>query len=190
MKDKDTFSRILDTAESIIREKGIEGLSMREISARIGLSAPAAYRHFAGKDEIVKEIINRGYQKFVAGLTEARSGIMDPEKLLEATLSYYLRFWTSDRKGFAIMASRSTASNDLCGDAIRAGSFGDIPELVSKILQEKVSREKAFETGRWIAVSLQGATASIIAEFPADGNEKTLIDSAVRFLMSAVRAMK
>jgi AcrR family transcriptional regulator len=196
MTEKDTWSRILNAAESIIREKGIDGLSMREISARIGLSAPAAYRHFAGKDEIVNEIIVRGYRKFITGLQEVRSGITDPKSLLEATLRYYLRFWTSDRKGFAIMTSRSTASKDLSGDAIRAGSFGDIPQLVSKILQSKGSQEKAVETGRWVAVSLQGATASIIADFPPDGTESATyedsvnkaIDSAVRFLMNAVRA--
>ena len=188
MTEKDTYSRILDAAESILREKGIDGLSMREISARIGLSAPAAYRHFASKDEIIKEIINRGYHTFLAGLIEARSGITDPERLLEVTLHHYMRFWTSDRKGFAIMASRSTAPKEISGEGIRAGSFGDIPELVSKILESKVSTETAAETGRWIAVSLQGATASIVAEIPSDDAANNLIDSAVRFLMNAVRA--
>jgi len=163
---------------------------MREISARIGLSAPAAYRHFASKDEIIKEIINRGYHTFLAGLIEARSGITDPEKLMETTFCHYMRFWTSDPKGFAIMASRSTAPKDLSGEAIIAGSFGDIPELVSKILESKVSTETAAETGRWIAVSLQGATASIVAEDASGDTINSLIDSAVRFLMNAVRAAK
>ena len=44
LEPADTRTRILDAAEEIARNQGLNALSMRAIADRIGLSAPAAYR--------------------------------------------------------------------------------------------------------------------------------------------------
>ncbi|MER5219540.1 TetR/AcrR family transcriptional regulator [Streptomyces flaveus] len=44
---------LLDAAEALVREKGVVGWSLREASARVGVSPSAAYHHFASRDALV-----------------------------------------------------------------------------------------------------------------------------------------
>lgn len=98
MKDTrdDTRSRLLDAAEALAREGGLAAISMRSIALRVGLSAPAAYRHFTGKEALVEAMIGRGQERFLNGLRAARQGAAGPESLLERSLRYYLGFWLDD----------------------------------------------------------------------------------------------
>ncbi|MCF7824665.1 MAG: TetR/AcrR family transcriptional regulator [Candidatus Marinimicrobia bacterium] len=50
-------TQIIQAAVVIIAENGIQGLTMKNIAAVIGISEPALYRHFSGKHEILSGII-------------------------------------------------------------------------------------------------------------------------------------
>lgn len=50
-------TQIIQAAVAIIAEKGIQGLTMKNIAAVIGISEPAIYRHFTSKNEILSGII-------------------------------------------------------------------------------------------------------------------------------------
>jgi AcrR family transcriptional regulator len=43
---------ILEAAMSVFTERGYDGGSMREIASRVGVTEPALYRHFSGKEAI------------------------------------------------------------------------------------------------------------------------------------------
>jgi AcrR family transcriptional regulator len=50
--------QILDEAINLINEKGIQGLTIKNLSKKIGISEPALYRHFESKIEILLSILN------------------------------------------------------------------------------------------------------------------------------------
>ena len=50
-------TQIIQASVAIIAEKGIQGLTMKNIATAIGISEPAIYRHFASKNEILSGII-------------------------------------------------------------------------------------------------------------------------------------
>ena len=50
----DLRNALLDSAEALIRERGADGWSLREASARIGVSPSAAYHHFDSRDALVR----------------------------------------------------------------------------------------------------------------------------------------
>jgi len=50
-------TEIVDAASAVFGERGYAGGSMREIAARIGVSEPALYRHFAGKEALFVTVI-------------------------------------------------------------------------------------------------------------------------------------
>ena len=185
----DTRTRILDAAEAICRAGGLGSLSMRAIAERIGLSAPAAYRHFKGKREILEAMIFRGYGNFLEGLAKARRGLADPSDELAATVRYYLRFWSRDRRGFLLALEWERDKTSLTGGAISKGSFGDLPELTARILGEGRDRTEAAQLARWTAATLYGMTLSLVQDEelpPARAN--ALIDSAAAYLVGAVQA--
>ena len=47
---------IINVALKLINEKGIQGLTMKNLSKEIGISEPAIYRHFENKIEILLAI--------------------------------------------------------------------------------------------------------------------------------------
>ncbi|MDI2131348.1 TetR/AcrR family transcriptional regulator [Yinghuangia seranimata] len=52
----DLREALLDAAEALVRERGADGWSLREASARVGVSPSAAYHHFGSRDELVRAL--------------------------------------------------------------------------------------------------------------------------------------
>ena len=55
----DLRSALLDAAEALIGERGVDGWSLREASVRIGVSPSAAYHHFDSRDALVRALSDR-----------------------------------------------------------------------------------------------------------------------------------
>lgn len=63
---------ILDAAASLLRHRGYEATTVREIATKVGIKAGSIYHHFPSKDAIVGEVVNEGvrvvYAKVVGAL--------------------------------------------------------------------------------------------------------------------------
>lgn len=57
----ETRREILRAARAIFRAEGGEGMTMRRVAAGAGITAPAIYRHFAGRDELLEEVAEVGF---------------------------------------------------------------------------------------------------------------------------------
>jgi AcrR family transcriptional regulator len=55
----DLRDALLDAAETLIREQGVDDWSLREASARVGVSPSAAYHHFKSRDSLVRALSDR-----------------------------------------------------------------------------------------------------------------------------------
>src|SRR5580765_6019172 len=69
---------LLDEALTTIRKHGVEGLTLREIGARVGVSRTALYRHFADKRALLAAVATEGFrtlrQQLVAAWEEGGRG--------------------------------------------------------------------------------------------------------------------
>ncbi len=54
---------LLAAARTLLESKGIEGLSLRELARRAGVSPNAPYRHFADKTELLAAIAEEGFRE-------------------------------------------------------------------------------------------------------------------------------
>lgn len=54
----------IDEAINIITSDGIDNLSLRQVSRRLGVSHQAPYKHFPSRDHILAEVVSRMYQTF------------------------------------------------------------------------------------------------------------------------------
>jgi AcrR family transcriptional regulator len=87
----DTRARLLAHARAVYLEGGAAHFSLREVARRVGISAPAVYRHFDNKDALLGAVCDEGFRTFSSYLLRA---LAEPTPLarLRASGDLYLRF--------------------------------------------------------------------------------------------------
>lgn len=65
---------IVRAATSLLAERGIDGASMRDIAEAAEVREAAIYRHFAGKDDLAREIFLSWYGWYCEKLRDIVSG--------------------------------------------------------------------------------------------------------------------
>lgn len=78
-------------AIAIIETDGVERLSLREVSRRLGVSHQAPYKHFASRDHILAEVVRRMFDDFAAHL-DRRPQTGDPQADLRSMGHAYLSY--------------------------------------------------------------------------------------------------
>lgn len=100
-----TRDAILSAAVEIIREKGAEKLSLREIARRIDYSPAGLYEYFGSKDEIIQAICLQGNERLSQYLGSVDDSLPFEEYIFELA-QQYIQFAVQDRDYFLLMFSR------------------------------------------------------------------------------------
>lgn len=83
-----THQAIIDAARQIIREAGIDGLSMRAIAERIDYSPAGLYEYFSSKEEIVGVVCEQNFERLAQQLTQVDQTLSPTDYMLELGLAY------------------------------------------------------------------------------------------------------
>ncbi|MDI3423008.1 SACE_7040 family transcriptional regulator [Streptomyces luteolus] len=93
--------QILKEAARLFAERGFHGVGVDEIGAAVGISGPGLYRHFAGKDAMLAELLVGISGRLLTGgkrrAAEARSGGDAAEVLLDSLIEGHIDFALDDR---------------------------------------------------------------------------------------------
>ena len=95
----DTKTRISAAAIKAVRQYGLEGVRIQNVSELAGISAGAIYRHFDGKDQLLAECFTY-VDKQAAEIFERLKFnplvmLTDPMGAIKSLWLPYFRFWTS-----------------------------------------------------------------------------------------------
>lgn len=85
-----TRERSLRAAVEVVRHEGLHALTTRAIARRSGLTQPAIYRHFRGKEELVRDVLGEIRALFYERL--AGVGGSDPRERVLAGLDQFRDF--------------------------------------------------------------------------------------------------
>jgi AcrR family transcriptional regulator len=77
---------LVEAAIDVARDRGPEGLAVRDLARRVGVSHNAAYRHFADRDALVAEVALRGMAGLVAAMQAGLDEVRATEPVLRARL--------------------------------------------------------------------------------------------------------
>ena len=103
----DLRKSLVSTASEMVAEAGIEGLSLRKLAERIGVSRTAAYHHFTDKNDLLCAIAEQGFEQWHLHASEIFS-----EKQLSSEQKYrnfvhaYIGFATQNPSLYELMFGR------------------------------------------------------------------------------------
>jgi AcrR family transcriptional regulator len=73
--------RVLGCACELYLADGLEGFSMRKLANTLGVTAPALYRHYAGREALLLDVIGEAFKVFGSYLYRALEGGTPQERL-------------------------------------------------------------------------------------------------------------
>lgn len=83
-----TQHAIIEAARQIIRETGVESLSIRAIAERIDYSPAGLYEYFGSKEEIIAAVCTQNFERFAKRLAQVDKRLAPTEYMLELGLAY------------------------------------------------------------------------------------------------------
>ena len=102
----DLKNALIKAGIEILSREGIDGLSLRKVAQRAGVSHSAPYSHFSDKQSLIAAISTEGFNQLYAELDAAVTPYADdPKKQLFDGTRAYVRFATSHTDIFKIMFS-------------------------------------------------------------------------------------
>jgi AcrR family transcriptional regulator len=118
----DLRKAITDAALEIAATSGLEGLSLREIARKIGVTTAAPYHHFQDRQTLLLDMAIDAYGKLLEVLKEARSRAGGPEAEVAAAATAYYRFGREHRAEYAIMFAGEFTTHARFGEMMSAAN--------------------------------------------------------------------
>ena len=100
----DLRQALVDQAGEILEAEGLDGLSLRSVAARAGVSHSAPYRHFNDRAELLSAAAALGFDELGDRLAMAGE-VVQPDEAMSATGLAYVRFALERPRMYRLMFS-------------------------------------------------------------------------------------
>ncbi len=100
-------AEILDAARALLLERGVDGVTIAAVAARLGLTKPAVYHYFASLDalfaELIVGLVERECEALARSSDEAPAPAAAPGTFLRAALAHYAAHVDEFRMLYAVL---------------------------------------------------------------------------------------
>jgi len=155
-----TRRAILAAAEHLLATVGEEGLSIREVCTRAGVTPPTVYHHFGDKAALVDRVVNDCFAAF--DRAAARGTVpSDPVEGLRAAFDRYLEYGVAHPTHYRLMFQRSGPRPTPAGIA----SYDRLRRVVAAVAAAGRLRlpVEAATAAYW--ASMHGVTSLLVAGY-------------------------
>lgn len=165
---------LVDAADELLREQGIEGFSLREVARRVGVSPAAPAHHFKDAAGLLTEVAILGFNELSRYLDEwsAKSG-SDTRACLQYLGQGYIRFALAYPARFHLMFMKEKLRES---DELRIASEGAFSRLKRAICAELQIQEDQIDHKVMATVLLAWSTVHGFAHLALDGQFDRLVD--------------
>lgn len=185
MRREATRREILDAAWAMVRENGLNGLSLRALGDRVGMRAQSLYSYFGSKDEIHDALFRDGNEQFAEWMApvldlpddEVRA---DPFGTAQAAVRRHFEFCVADPVRYELLFQRTLPGFTPSPESY-AVAVAVLEKAAAQLSAIGITEPAALDL--WTAVTT-GLTSQQIANDPTGDRWERLLDRAVRMLLA------
>jgi AcrR family transcriptional regulator len=176
LRRQETIEEILDIAEAVMTEEGVNGLSLAEVARRLGVQPPSIYKYFPSLMAVYDALFLRGQLEHLAvmreAIADAQPGLVALTSGLEASgrwalahrATAQLLFWRPvpsfepSAEAFAPSVEMVALERAALTDAVAAGQLGPgadsdeavylVSTLIAGVLSQAMANEPDLEWGQ------------------------------------------
>jgi AcrR family transcriptional regulator len=151
---------ILSATTEICLEEGIGQLTMRRLAARLGVTAPAIYRHFRDKDDLIQGLVDEANTSLERFLREALRG-STPRERLQVVTDRYLAFALRQPLHYQVLfLSRGRTDMDVLPRNARSENFRFVVDRIRECMAAGALRRQEPVA---VAITLWGLMHGLVA---------------------------
>jgi len=175
----DLREALLQAAESLLKEAGVAGLTLRACARRAGVSHAAPKHHFADVSDLLSEVAARSYDRLTDVLKAHRIGSGAPQERIVSVFRAYVAFARQYPNHFRLMFRwDAMASNNAALQAAASRTFAEMTssvslrrgdsEVTAETLEHRI-RERGLQNDVLLAWSQIHGYAQLLLEGQFDG---------------------
>jgi AcrR family transcriptional regulator len=183
---------LLDEALATIRAEGVDGLTLREIGARVGVSRTALYRHFADKRALLAAVATEGFRTLRQQLVTAWEDGGRGRTAFDSMGVAYVRFAVANPSHYRVMfggfVNPKACEPEVAAEA--AGAFQALVDALAALKRDKVVRgDDTVKMARFVWAVVHGvAMLGIDGQLPEPGGVEELMQYALERLRTGIEA--
>lgn len=160
LESEATRRAILDAAEALLARGGEEGVSIRELCARAGVTPPTIYHHFGDKQALVARVVDDCFAEFDRALVR-RTAPADPVEALAWAFDRYIEYGIAHPTHYRLMFERRGPRPTPAGLA----AYDRLRRMVTSIAAAGRLKAPIEETTRACWCAAHGVTSLLVAGF-------------------------
>ena len=172
---------VLHAAMDLLRETGSEeSVSLRAVAARVGVSVPSIYLHFADKQTLLDAVCEEVFEALHVAMKEASADAPDAFEALRQQGIAYVKFAIANPEHYRIVMMSGPSQHDPA-DEIASGAFGHVLNSVTACIGLGVLEGDPVELSMQLWAGVHGIASLRIAKplFPWPPLEQ-FVDDTVR----------
>jgi len=182
---------LLDQAEEVLRERGIDALSLRELARAAGVSHGAPRSHFIDRNALLDALAERGFVRLADEVRQAAS--QAPENyaaVLHAAGAAYLAFALREPALHDLMFAAKAGAPSQAVSAAAERLFATLAGVMSAGVE--AGAYDARDVGRLtllLGTTIQGISAFIASRRITTPQGEALLDDAITLFIAGASAL-
>jgi AcrR family transcriptional regulator len=180
-----TKAEILEAAWRLAHERGLGGVTLRDVAEAVGMRAPSLYVYFDGKNALYDAMFAEGYAALLARVddryAELRARDPDAEEILRTVATVFFEFCVEDPARYQLLFLRTVP-----GFEPSESAYALAREVLSRL--EGVMAGAGVGTPEqvdlWTAL-ITGLASQQVSNDPGGNRWRRLVDRAVAMFVAA-----